>query len=157
MRFSNDKRPFKTEIGTVWYRQGAGRSGGSGVLYFHLAARGSFGAVAFYMPDPELLDSIREAIRVRPEAFRSVEDTLAARGLHLSTESRLTRMPRGFEDLRGSDVAGAIRLKSFVVSRPIDREVVETPALVDHLADMAADGLPLLRFGWRAIDEARGA
>ena len=156
IRFSNDKRPYKTEIGTLWYRQGGGKAS-SGVLYFHLSPAGCFAAAAFHLPDPDTLDAIREAIRVRPGAFRTARDALSAAGLSLSKEWTLSRMPRGYEDLSGSDVADAIRLKSFAVSRPVGDEQVRSVGLVDTIVAMAADALPLLRFGWGAIDEARGA
>ena len=136
VRFSRDKRPYKTEVGTVWFRQGGGKNS-PGVLYFHLAPGG------------------REAVRVRPGAFLAVRDALKESGLELSMEGQLSRMPRGFEDLRGSDVADAIRLRSFMVSRPLSDEEAGSPALVGHVVRMAADALPLLRFGWGAIDEAR--
>ena len=154
VRFSRDKRPYKTAAGTVWFRQGGGK-GSPGVLYFHLAPGRCFAAAAFYLPDPEALDAIREALRVRPEAFRAVRDGLARTGLELSVEGQLSRMPRGFEDLRGTEMADAIRLRSFIVSRPVCNEDAASPALVGQVAAMAADALPLLRFGWGAVDEAR--
>ena len=154
VRFSKDKRPYKTEVGTVWFRQGGGK-GSPGVLYFHLAPGNCFTAAAFYLPDPEALDAIREAIRVRPAAFLAVREELRTAGLELSTEGQLSRMPRGFEDLRGSDVADALRLRSFMVSRKVSDDEAASPAVVEQVVAMAADALPLLRFGWGAVDEAR--
>ena len=154
VRFSRNKQPYKTETGTVWFRQGGGK-GSPGVLYFHLAPGGCFAAAAFYLPDADALDAIREAIRVRPAAFLAVRDRLRQAGLELSLEGQLSRMPRGFEDLRGTDVADAVRLRSFMVSRPLSDAETASSALVGQVATMAADALPLLRFGWGAVDEAR--
>ena len=92
---------------------------------------------------------------MRPEEFLGVQDRLRAAGLQLDGSDRLTRMPRGFEDLRDSPVAGAIRLRSFLVRRDVETGAVGSPALIGTLADLAADALPLLRFGWAAVDEAR--
>ena len=154
IRFSADKSPYKTQIGAVWYRQGSGKDG-AGILYFHLADQGCFAAAAFYHPEPEVLDSIRERIRVHPDRFLSVQSSLASHGLTLSDAEALTRMPKGFEDLRNSEVAPALRLKSFIVRRPFSAKQVGGAGLVPAVADLAADAMPLLRFGWDAVDEIR--
>lgn len=154
-RFSNDKSPYKTQVGTVWYRQGSGKDG-AGVLYFHLAAEGCFVAAAFYYPDTEVLGAIRECIRVRPDRFLTMQDELTAAGMALDTSDSLARMPRGFEDMKDSPVAPALRLRSFIVRRPLALKVTTGPQLVPAIADLAAAALPLLRFGWAAVDEASG-
>ena len=155
-RFSNDKSPYKTQAGVVWYRQGSGK-GGAGVLYFHFAPEGCFAAAAFYRPDPDVLDSIRERIRVHPDAFQAMQSDLDAAGVSLDVSDTLTRMPRGFEDLKGSPAATAIRLRSYIVRRDLPLVATTGPALVPAIADLAAAALPLLRFGWAAVDEVRQA
>lgn len=154
VRFSKDKSPYKTAVGSVWYRQGSGK-GGAGVLYFHLAAEGCFAAAGFWQPEPESLDAIRERIRVHPDKFLEVEEDLGRAGLSVSPEGALSRMPRGFEDLKDSPVSGALRLRSLIVSRPFTEPQVLGPGFVAAIAKMGGDALPLLRFGWDAIDEVR--
>ena len=119
VRFSKDKRPYKTEIGTVWYRQGSGKDG-AGVLYFHLAEGGCFAGAAFYHPEPEVLDSIRERIRVHPDRFLSMQTKLTEAGLSFVPMNQLSRMPKGFEDLKSSEIAPALRLRNFLVRRGAD-------------------------------------
>ena len=155
VRFSRDKSPYKTAVGTVWYRQGSGR-GGAGVLYFHLDPQGCFAAAAFHRPEPEVLDCIRERIRVHPGRFLAVRAELAAAGLHLSEADALSRMPKGFEDLKGSEIELPLRLRSFIVRRELTARQVGGRGLAASIAGLAADALPLLRFGWDAIDEVRG-
>ena len=154
IRFSNDKRPYKTELGVVWYRQGSGKDG-AGIVYFHLSPNGCFAAAAFYLPDPEVLASLREAIRVRPDAFLGAREALAQRGLTLSTDDTLSRMPRGFEDMKDSPVADVLRLKSLVVRRAV--EDVTRVEMVHEIVQLARDAMPLLRFGWGAVDEVARA
>ncbi len=155
-RFSNDKTPYKTNSGSVWYRQGSGKDG-AGVLYFHLAAEGCFAAAAFYRPEAEVLGAIRERIRVHPDRFLTMQADLAASGMALDTADSLTRMPRGFEDLRDGPVAPALRLRSFIVRQDLPLEVTAGPALVGAVVDMAERTLPLLRFSWDAVDEVRAS
>jgi len=153
-RFSNDKTPYKTQVGSVWYRQGSGKDG-AGVLYFHLAAEGCFVAVAFYQPGAEVLGAIRERIRVHPDRFLAVQAELAACGMALDAADSLTRMPRGFEDLKASSIEAALRLRSFAVRQDVSLATTAGPALVGAIVDMAERALPLLRFGWDAVDEVK--
>lgn len=155
VRFSKDKRPYKTHAGVVWYRQGGGKAAG-GVLYFHLDPTGCFAGVAFYHPEPEILDSLRERIRVHPDRFLEMQAALHRATLVLSEEEVLSRMPKGFEDLKGSPVDAALRLKSFVVRRALTDKQVQGRGLPGLLADVAEHALPLLRFGWDAVDEVAG-
>jgi len=74
----------------------------------------------------------------------------------LDASDILTRMPRGFEDLKDSPVAAALRLRSFVVRQDLPLETTTSPALIAAIVDVAARALPLLRFGWDAVDEAGG-
>ena len=158
VRFSKNKSPYKTNVGTVWYRQGSGpRTGkdGAGILYFHLAPTGCFVAAAFYMPDPEILSALRERIRVHPGKFHIMNKALLDRGLVLDPSDTLTRMPKGFEDLAAKPEAPFIRLKSYIVRRAVPDAIAQSPALIPAITDLAADALPLLKFGWAATDEAR--
>ena len=151
-RFSNDKRPYKTNVGIVWYRRGTSK-GAPGVLYFHLDPAGCFAGAAFWHPEPDVLDAIRERIRVHPDRFEAMQAALHANKLALEDAERLTRMPKGFEDLKGSVIDPALRLKHFIVRRPLTDKSVGSPALPTKLADLAEQALPLLRFGWDAVDE----
>ncbi len=151
VRFSKDKSPYKTHVGSVWYRQGSGK-GGAGVLYFHLAPQGCFAAAAFYSPDPEQLDAIRERIRVHPDKWQTVTAALAAAKAPLEDGDPLTRMPKGYEDLKESPVAAALRMRHFLVRQPIRDP--SSKKLPSRIVDVAEAAMPLLQFGWAAIDEA---
>ena len=151
-RFSHDKRPYKTNVGVVWFRQG-GSKGGPGVLYFHLDPAGCFVGSAFWHPGPEVLDSIRERIRVHPDRFAAMQNELRQAKLALEDSERLSRMPKGFEDLKGSAIDPALRLKNFIVRRALSDKTVQGRTLATKIADFAVHSLPLLRFGWDAVDE----
>lgn len=151
-RFSNNKMPYKTNVGVVWFRQGSSK-GGPGVLYFHLDPAGCFVGAAFWHPEPEVLDSIRERIRVHPDRFEAMQTELRQAKLELEKSERLIRMPKGFEDLKGSAIDPALRLKNFIVHRSLSDKTVQGRALPTKIADFAEQSLPLLRFGWDAVDE----
>ena len=151
-RFSHNKSPYKTNVGVVWFRQGSSK-GGPGVLYFHLDPAGCFVGAAFWHPEPEVLDSIRERIRVHPDRFEAMQAELCHAKLALEDSERLSRMPKGFEDLKGSAIDPALRLKNFVVRRKLSDKIVQGRALATKIVDFAGQSLPLLRFGWDAVDD----
>jgi uncharacterized protein (TIGR02453 family) len=152
VRFSKDKSPYKTNGAVVWFRPGSSKDG-AGVLYFHLADSGCFAAAVFYLPDKDVLESLREGIRVRPDSFLAMQDALGAKKLAIEHGESLSRMPRGFEDMADSPVAPYLKLRSLIVRRPLSLAEVADAGLVKRLAGFAEDAMPLLQFGWRAVDE----
>ena len=150
VRFSNNKSPYKTHAGAVWSRDGVKMS--PGVLYFHFDPEGSFVAAGFYVPEPPQVAKFRDAQVRRTDEFLAVVAALARQGLSLSREDALKRTPRGFEEYADGPLAVYLKLKSLIVSRPLAVKDVRGPALVTKLADFAATALPLLTFGWAALD-----
>ncbi len=149
VRFSHNKLPYKTNAGAVLTRDGA--KGGSGVLYIHFDPEGCFVASGFYHPEREALGALREAIYTEPGTFTDLKATLAKAGLHFDDSESLIRMPRGFEDAAEMDIAPALRLKSYVIRRPIADAHWASRSLVGEIADFAQSALPLLQFGWHAL------
>ena len=149
VRFSKEKRPYKTHAGAVLTRDGM--KGASGILYFHIDPEGCFLAAGFHAPEPEQLGAIREAIYVDPPRFQAIRGDLAKAGLTLDMGESLSRMPRDYQDAADWPVADALRLKRFVVRRPVSPETVAGPDFIQAAVAFAADAEPLLRFGWQAL------
>src|SRR5437870_6030218 len=76
VRFSPDKRLYKTHAGAVLTRSGRRRD--PGLLYLHVAPAESMVAAGFWHPEPDLLRRLRQAVLNDPEAFLAVVDGLAA-------------------------------------------------------------------------------
>ena len=152
IRFSKDKSPYKTNVGAVLTRDGT--KSAPGLLYLHIEPANSFAALGFYMPEPLRLAALRDAIVANPARWRELEATLAREKLGLSRESELTRLPKGFDAVAVAEVADALRLKSFVVSRELPQAALQGPALVNDIVAFARAGLPLLSFGWSALAKA---
>ena len=151
VRFSKDKRPYKTHAGAILTRDGG--KGTLGFLYLHLAPAGGFAAAGFHQPEPAALRDLRAWILAKPAGWHATEAALAACGLALGRDDALTRPPKGF-DAAPADLVEALKLKSWVVRRELGRDLLMAPALVDALAGLARDAEPLLRFGWSALDHA---
>jgi uncharacterized protein (DUF2461 family) len=71
--------------------------------------------------------------------------------LEISNWSQLSRIPRGFEDLKDGPLDGAIRLKSFIVEEKLSMKLIARPELAGTIADFAKRSRPLLDFGWKAL------
>lgn len=154
-RFAKDKKPFKTNAGAVLSRDGTKRA--QGFLYVHLDPEGCFAAAGFYRPEPDEVLALRRRIADRPQDFRQMAGSLGGAGLDLAAAETLTRLPKGFEELADPEIGSAIRLKSLLVREAIPAETVFRPDLRDRLVAFALRAEPLLRFGWRALDEGRPA
>ncbi len=159
IRFSKDKRPYQTHTSAVMTPSGA--KGDPGLVYIHITAdglgsweyapEGSFLAAGFHLPDNTVLAAFRNAIRKDPAAFQAMEAALNKAKLKLETSNQLTRVPRGFEDMKGSPVEGAIRLKSFIVEEQLSEATVTSKKLVDTVVKFTKRSRPFLDWGWRAL------
>ena len=150
VRFSPDKRLYKTHAGAVLTRSG-GR-GDPGVLYIHLAPGKSMIAAGFWHPEPALLTRLRRTILDDPERFLAMACRLAAAGYPIGSDDRLTRPPRGFEATKGSTVAEHVCWKSFTTHAPLTDAQMQSPMLVDRILDFTRTVLPFLEWGWAAVD-----
>ncbi len=153
VRFSNDKRPYKTHAGMVWMRPGL-KKVSPGILYLHVADDACFLALGFYGLERPALDAIRAAIRDDGEAFTAATGSALDAGLILDLSDSMVRMPRGFEDVTDPALIPAVKARHLVLKRSLTRADVAGAGLVVALVQAVEAGLPFLRFGWKAIDEA---
>ncbi len=149
IRFSKDKRPYKTNSGCVLTRTGL--KGSPGIFYTHISPEGCFFAAGFYHAEPEQLLAVRRLLAAKPAEFAALEKKLSAAGLKLSDDEALTRNPRDYRDV-DDRVAHAIRMKNFVVRQPVeDSLILDGAKLVTTASNFAAAATPLLEWGWRVI------
>jgi uncharacterized protein (TIGR02453 family) len=151
VRFSSDKRLYKTHAGAVLTRSGNKRD--PGVLYLHVAPGESMVAAGFWHPEPALLTRLRRAILDDPKEFLTMAEGLAAAGSALSSDERLSRPPRGFEAAKGTPVAEYVGWKSFTSHAPLSDAEMRSPQLIERILDFARNALPLLEWGWAVIDD----
>jgi uncharacterized protein (TIGR02453 family) len=153
IRFSKDKSPYKTHAGAVLTRSGAKND--HGLFYIHVSPEECFTAAGFYSPEPPDLARLRRAIARAPKPYAKMAAALAKKGLELSSEYDVSRLPREFADVTDPAVAAALKKKSFIVTRPIRAARLKSSVLVEDLAAFAKDALPLLQWGWSAIVDER--
>jgi uncharacterized protein (TIGR02453 family) len=144
-RFAHDKSPYKTNMGGLLTPTGR-KDMGAGMVYVHLDADGGFVASGVYMPDPPRLAGLRDRMVRAPDAFLGMVATLAARGLTLSDEGSLTRMPKGYDAHADTPLAPHLRRKSLIVREPIPASAYLDGSAADLIAAHAQRAAPLLAF-----------
>lgn len=145
VRFSKNKAPYKTHAGAVLTRSGA--KSDPGLVYIHVDPQGCFLGAGFYHPEPAELREFRTQIRDKPARFRALLTHLGKHDLRFDDSESLSRPPRDFKDVSAPDLAAAVRLKSFVVRRPLAEKLIYDAKLVPHIADFAETVEPLIAWG----------
>jgi uncharacterized protein (TIGR02453 family) len=151
VRFSRDKRLYKTHAGAVLTRTGDKRN--PGLLYLHVAPGESMTAAGFWHPEPDPLARLRRAVLADPDAFLAMAARLEDGGHPIASDARLSRPPRGFEAAKGTPVAEYVGWKSFTVHAALSDTEMKSPAVIDRIVGFAQTVMPLLEWGWAAIDD----
>ncbi len=151
-RFSKNKLPYKTHVSAVLSRNGGRKDPGS--LYVHVEPGASFLAGGYWHPEPDLLRRWRGQIVDDPASFLEMTNTMAAAGYPVAPLDSLKRMPRGFQAEAESEVADWLKAKSLIVRRDVTDDEVMTPAFTETVIETATAFLPLLAFGWDAMELA---
>jgi uncharacterized protein (TIGR02453 family) len=109
VRFSKDESPYKTYAGAHFQLGGKGVHGPG--YYLHLEPASCFVSGGMWMPEPEVLQKIRERIAARPSEWKKARGTLD------HAEDVLKRPPRGFdpdhtmiEDIKRKSFTSSVRL-----------------------------------------------
>ena len=143
VRFSKDKKPYKTHVGmNFWHASATEAVHGPG-LYLHLEPKGCFLAGGIWQPDPRSLARIRDAIAWRPDEWRA-----AKRGLKLGGDT-LTRPPRGYS--ADHALIEDLKRKDFVASIDFSQAQVCSGKFLDDFLRAAKKMTPLLKFLSEAV------
>jgi uncharacterized protein (TIGR02453 family) len=96
IRFSSDKRPYKSHISAWWSREGLEKTSGGG-YYMHISPDEVLIAAGVYMPEREQLLAIRQYMLVHhAEVQQVLNNRKLRRYMDSFTGTPLTRPPKGF-------------------------------------------------------------
>jgi uncharacterized protein (TIGR02453 family) len=155
VRFSSDKRPYKTHVGAYIASQGGKNSQRAG-YYLHLEPGACFFGGGLWMPPPKLLKTVRQDIYDHIDEFLAIIERPSFHALYPTLDGEtLKRMPAGFpETFRRGDI---LRHKDFFVSasRP-DSFFYADADLADRIAVCLKELLPFNRFLNYAVDTSAG-
>lgn len=130
VRFSKDKTPYKTNMGASM-NPGGKKSLVAG-YYFHMEPGGkSFLAGGVYMPEPAILQAIRQEIDYNPEPLLKVLKSAGFKKYFngLDGEDKLKTAPKGFE--KDHPQLELLKNKHFVVSHYLDDKELSSKNLAD--------------------------
>jgi uncharacterized protein (TIGR02453 family) len=150
-RFSKAKHPYNMHASGLFTRTGDKHS--SGVLYFRLDPLGSRCAAGYLQPEAHILKKLRQGILDNPKVWLSLERSLKRKRYELDYSHTLSRIPRGFDNVP-LEVEQAIKLKGWIIRKQLPRSIICSKDLVNEVSSFAKDMLPLLSFGWHALEKS---
>jgi uncharacterized protein (TIGR02453 family) len=130
VRFSKDKRPYKTNFGAgiSSVGKGLGRPG----YYIHIEpGNKSFAAGGLYMPEPDVLANVRQEIDYNGDHLRKIMLDKKFKGLYKDfwDEDKLKTMPKGYA--KDHKYVEWLKLKSFIVTHEFaDKEVSDKKFII---------------------------
>jgi uncharacterized protein (TIGR02453 family) len=151
VRFSKDKRPYKTNMG-------AGFSPGGKMMqepgyYIHIEPGKSFVAGGMYMPTPENLAKIRQEIDYNSKAFLKIlnDKTFKKFFEGLDDFDKLKTMPKGYP--KDHPQIELLKHKSFIVSHSFSDKEVSDKKFIASIGAAARNIKKLNDFLSQAIAE----
>lgn len=129
VRFSNDKRPYKTNFGSFISR--GGRKSECPGYYFHIEPGKSFAGGGVYMPSAGPLKALRDYLATNGHEFSEIiYDADFKRELPFMYDDQLKTTPKGFP--KEHDFIGLLRYKSFAFSAPVKDEYLVNGNFLEH-------------------------
>lgn len=121
VRFSNDKRPYKTNFGS--FIASGGRKSVKAGYYFHIEPGSSFVGGGMYMPDSEVLKALRIHISKHPEEFLDITSDKNFHKIYPEMyDHKLKTAPKGFD--KNSECIELLKYQSYVFSHHLPDEQV---------------------------------
>lgn len=148
VRFSKDKRPYKTNFG-VFLKKGGKKSPYSG-YYFHLEPKKSFIAGGIYMPPNDVLKKIREEIDYNPEEVKNLLSGKFKKLFGVMEGDSLKRPPRGYTE--DHPMIDLIKHKSFLMMHQVDDAQLKRKSMLTDALKVYEAMKPWNNFINRSLD-----
>jgi uncharacterized protein (TIGR02453 family) len=150
VRFSKDKAPYKSNFG-AWFNTG-GKNSSSAGYYLHISPEESFVAGGMYMPEPAVLNRIRQEIDYNLPAFEAMltDPKFTAYFSELSRENALSRPPKGYE--ADNPAIEYLKLKGFVAIYYLPVKLLTQNKLTDEITGAFGGLQPLVAFLNRGLE-----
>jgi uncharacterized protein (TIGR02453 family) len=143
VRFSNDKRPYKTNFGSFIAK--GGRKSIYAGYYFHIEPDGSFIGGGIYMPAAEPLKAIREYIDENGEEFSGLINNAKFKKVYPEMmDDKLKTAPKGFSP--DHEFIDLLRYKSFAFSSRISQSEILADTYIEQLVHSFKILQPVNRF-----------
>ncbi|MCF8331917.1 MAG: DUF2461 domain-containing protein [Bacteroidales bacterium] len=151
LRFSKDKRPYKTNFGAVIAR--GGRKSKYSGLYIHLEPGNSMVGGGIYHPEKEVLDAIRKEIYYNGHILREIigkPEFKKYYGTVSSMGDELKHLPKGYSNEAPNQ--DLLKMKTMVAMHQLDDDVLLSDQAIPEILKAYKILHPLNDFLNEAID-----
>jgi uncharacterized protein (TIGR02453 family) len=149
VRFSNDKRPYKTNFGSFIAK--GGRKSMHAGYYFHIEPTGSFVGGGIYMPSAEPLKAIRQYIAENGEEFLSIINNRSFQKVYPEMmDDKLKTAPKGYSP--DHEFIDLLRYKSFAFTSQLDKSQILADNYIEKLVQSFKTLHPVNRFLNEALE-----
>jgi len=149
VRFSNDKRPYKTNFGSFIAK--GGRKSMHAGYYFHIEPSGSFVGGGIYMPAAEPLKAIRQYIAENGEEFLSLINSKNFIKVYPEMmDDKLKTAPKGYSP--DHEFINLLKYKSFAFSSQFDKSQILADNFIEKLVHSFKTLHPVNRFLNNALE-----
>lgn len=143
VRFSTNKAPYKTNF-AAYVSKGGKKWPGAG-YYLHIEPEKSFFAAGVWMPEPELLKSIRQEIDYNFSSFCSIVEEKSFLDIFGIMEGeKLQRPPKGYSE--DNPAIAYLKHKSFVYTKSFLNEEVFQSDFKESMAHLVKLQKPYIDF-----------
>ncbi|WP_346856151.1 DUF2461 domain-containing protein [uncultured Draconibacterium sp.] len=148
VRFSNDKRPYKTNFGSFICK--GGRKSMNPGYYFHIEPGSSFVAGGIYMPPAEPLKAIRNYMADHAEEFLDITNDASFKALFPQMyDDKLKTAPKGFP--KDHEFIELLRYKSYIFSKELNDGVIKGNNYINQMVELFEELSPVNSFLYEAL------
>lgn len=148
VRFSNDKTPYKTNVG-VHFRHEAGKDVHAPGFYLHVALDECFLGAGLWRPDSPSLGAIRERIVEEPARWKRASRGKRLRDTWDLSGDSLKRPPRGYD--ADHALIEDLKRKDHIAMAPLTHDDLMAPDVVDRVAEAFKKSKPYVGFLCEAV------
>ena len=138
-RFSNDKTPYKTNIG-IQFRHTAGKDVHAPGFYLHISPDTCFVGAGIWRPNSKALSNIREMISDSPNAWKNITRHNTFKRYYTLSGDSLKTYPRGYA--KDHPMINDLKRKDFIAIHPLTHEEILSPNVtktIHHRFNVASD------------------
>ena len=147
-RFSNDKRPYKTNIG-IQFRHKTGKDVHCPGFYLHIEPESVFFGAGIWHPDGPTTRRIREEIVDYPNHWKKAVHSRVFKNTWELEGDSLKRVPRDFD--ADHPLIDDLKRKDFIAVTQVDADDLFSTSLLKDLGAKAQKAKPLMQFLCEAV------
>lgn len=149
IRFSKDKRPYKTNIG-IQFRHEQGKDVHAPGFYVHIEPNDCFIGAGIWRPESTALGKMRDMISETPNKWQAVRDGKEFNKHFMLAGDSLIRPPRGYA--KDHPMIGDLKRKDFIAIAPIDDSAALSPRFKKTVLDHFHAADDYMHFLCKALD-----